>query len=84
MKNYNAGLIALCAVDFQLIDNWKFDSNITIEKSLLIVAGWNVMEDLAQRHQVAFPTTLPFAYNRQHFLFRNTERQRRQGRSSIR
>ncbi|CAO1438543.1 unnamed protein product [Diamesa hyperborea] len=80
VRNYNAGLTALCAADFQLINNWTFDSNITIEReSLLTVAGWNVMQDLAQRYQTAFPTLLPFAYNRQQFLFRHTERQRSQG-----
>lgn len=80
MRNYKAGLTALCAADFQLIDNWTFDSNITIEsQSLLTVAGWNLMQDLAQRYQETFPTLLPFAYNRRHYLFQHTERQRSQG-----
>ncbi|CAO1429350.1 unnamed protein product [Diamesa serratosioi] len=79
VRNYNAGLTALCAADFQLIDNWTFDSNLTMQGHSLTVAGWNVMQDLAQRYQAAFPTLLPFTYNRQQFLFRHTVRQRSQG-----
>lgn len=56
------------------------DSNITIEfESFLTVAGWNVMQDLAQRYQAAFPTLLPTTFNAQQYFFRHTDRQRSQG-----
>lgn len=51
------------------------DSNITIEfESFLTVAGWNVMQDLAQRYQAAFPTLLPTIFNAQQYFFRHTDR----------
>lgn len=64
----------------ELIENWTFDSNITIAfESFLTVAGWNVMQELAQRYQTAFPTLLPATFNAQQYLFRHTDRQRSQG-----
>ena len=63
----------------QLVENWTFDSNITIEFDPSTVAGWNVMQDLVQRYQAAFPTILPTTFNDQQYLFRHTDRQRSQG-----
>ncbi|CAO1429342.1 unnamed protein product [Diamesa serratosioi] len=76
---YNAGRSSLCPEDFQLIQNWRFDPNITVDKEQwLTVAGWNEMSSIAQRYQRAFPTLLPSTYNRNRISFRNTNRQRTQ------
>lgn len=80
VRNYQAGRTTLCANDFNLIRDWRANSNITLENAdLLTVSGWNIMQNLAQRYQNAFPTILPRVYNRTQFLFRHTFRQRSQG-----
>lgn len=68
-----AGQGTLCQQDFDLIDAWNFDPNITTEyETLLTVSGWNEMKGIAQRFQQAFPTLLPTTYNRAHFVFKRT------------
>lgn len=75
----NAGRGTLCQQDFNLINAWQFDTNITVQiEQYLTVAGWNEMKNIAQRYQRAFPTLLPSVYNRGQFTFRNTNRQRTQ------
>lgn len=70
---------AVCQQDFNLINSWRFDPNITVEREQwLTVAGWNEMQGIARRYQNAFPTLLPSTYNRQQFTFRHTDRQRTQ------
>lgn len=69
----------VCQPDFNLINTWQFDPNITVAiEQFLTVAGWNEARDLAQRFQHAFPTLLPSTYSRERFTFRNTDRQRTQ------
>lgn len=75
----NAGRGNVCQQDFNLINSWRFDPNITVAREQwLTVAGWNEMKAIAQRYQRAFPTLLPLAYNRARFTFRHTDRQRTQ------
>jgi multiple inositol-polyphosphate phosphatase / 2,3-bisphosphoglycerate 3-phosphatase len=75
----NAGRGNLCQQDFNLINTWTFDPNITTDKDQwLTVAGWNEMKSLAQRYQQVFPTLLPSTYNRNFYTFRHTDRQRTQ------
>lgn len=73
----SAGQGTLCQEDFDLIDTWNFDPNITAEYSaVLTVSGWNEMKGIARRFQQAFPTLLPTTYNRAHFVFKKTALQR--------
>jgi multiple inositol-polyphosphate phosphatase/2,3-bisphosphoglycerate 3-phosphatase len=75
----NAGRGNLCQQDFNLINSWSFDPNITTDKEQwLTVSGWNEMKGIAQRYQRIFPTLLPSTYNRNAFTFRHTDRQRTQ------
>lgn len=75
----NAGRGNLCQPDFNLINTWQFDPNITVEiEQFLTVAGWNEMKNVARRYQDIFPKMLPTVYNRNQFTFRNTDRQRTQ------
>ncbi|KAG5672852.1 hypothetical protein PVAND_002941 [Polypedilum vanderplanki] len=77
--NYNAGRTSLCASDFNLLQNWSFDTNITLDKEqYLTVSGWNELEGLGRRYSEAFPTLLPRNYSRNDFLFRPTYKQRTQ------
>lgn len=76
---HNAGRGNICQQDFNLINSWAFDPNITTDKEQwLTVAGWNEMKAIAQRYQRVFPTLLPSTYNRNTFTFRHTDRQRTQ------
>lgn len=80
LRNYDAGRSSLCAADIELIRNWRFDPNITVEREqLLTVTGWNEFQNLAQRYQVAFPTLLPSTYTQSHYLFRTVQTQRALG-----
>lgn len=77
VSNYEQGKTSLCASDMELIRNWRFDSNITIEiEQYLTVAGWNELQGLAQRYQAAFPTILSATYSPNDYFFRTTDRQR--------
>lgn len=80
LRNYDAGKTSLCASDIELIRNWTFDPNITIEREqMLTVSGWNEFQDLAQRYQAAFPTVLTPSYSPRDYLFRHTPTQRTRG-----
>ncbi|KAJ6646430.1 Multiple inositol polyphosphate phosphatase 1 [Pseudolycoriella hygida] len=69
---------AVCQQDFNLMNGWRFDPNITVEvEQFLTVAGWNEMVGIAQRYRNAFPTLLT-PYNRNWYTFRHTDRQRTQ------
>lgn len=69
----------MCIQDFDLINNWNWNSNITVAiEQFLTVGGWNVVKDLARRYQTYFPTLLPRAYAPNQFRFRHTDRQRTQ------
>ncbi|XP_070502216.1 multiple inositol polyphosphate phosphatase 1-like [Chironomus tepperi] len=76
---YIQGRSNLCHLDFNSINHWTFDPNITVEhEQFLTVSGWNIVKNIARRYQAAFPTLLPTTYNRNQFLFRYTDRQRTQ------
>lgn len=77
LRNYDAGKASLCASDIELIRNWRFDPNITLEREqYLTTAGWNELQGIAQRYQEAFPEVLPSTYSPNHYFFRTTYKQR--------
>lgn len=77
VNNYEAGRTSLCASDYTLIKNWKFDPNITIEiEQFLTVAGWNELQGIAQRYKAAFPSIFPTTYSPNDYFFRTTYKQR--------
>ncbi|CAG9801859.1 unnamed protein product [Chironomus riparius] len=76
---YIEGRSNLCHPDFNTINHWTFDPNITVEhEQFLTVSGWNIARNIASRYQAAFPTILPRTYDRNRFMFRYTDRQRTQ------
>lgn len=77
VENYEAGRTQLCRQDFENIQEWTMNPNVTVGRnSELVQTGWDELRNLAQRFQTAFPTILPASYNRSLFLFRATDRQR--------
>lgn len=77
LKNFEAGRTSLCAADIELIRNWRFDPNITLEREQYLTdAGWNELQGLAQRYQEAFPTVLSNVYSPNDYFFRTTYKQR--------
>ncbi|KAJ6634878.1 Multiple inositol polyphosphate phosphatase 1 [Pseudolycoriella hygida] len=78
LSNYNRGRTSLCSTDFELIRNWQFDPNITLELSqYLTSAGWNEMEGIGRRYQAAFPSILT-PYTPNDYRFRSSDFQRTQ------
>lgn len=79
LSNYNQGRTSLCASDFELLRNWQFDPNITIENAgHLAESGWIEIEEIAQRYQAAFPSILSSTYSPNDYFFRSTDFQRTQ------
>lgn len=77
LTNYYQGRTSLCASDFELLRDWQFDPNITMDNaSFLSVSGWNEMKALAQRYQAAFPTILPAVYSPNDYMFQTSDFQR--------
>lgn len=77
LNNYVSGRTTLCAADIELIENWRFDPNITFgNEQFLTVSGWNELRQLAERYQSVFPTLLPSTYSRNDYFFRSTATQR--------
>lgn len=77
LRNYDAGRTSLCAVDIEMIRNWTFDPNITLDREqILTETGWNELAGLSRRYQQAFPTLLPSTYSANHYFFRSTSTQR--------
>lgn len=77
LNNYNQGRTSLCASDIELLRNWQFDPNITMDVAgYLAESGWVEIEALAQRYQAAFPTILSSTYSPNDYLFRSTDFQR--------
>ena len=77
LANYDAGRTSLCADDVELIRNWEFNPNATLDSDLdLTESGWYEMQDMAERFQAAFPTLLPPTYSPSHFFFRPSNTQR--------
>lgn len=77
LRNYESGKTSLCASDIELIRNWRFDSNVTLEiEQYLTVAGWNELQELAQRYQSALPSVLLSTYSLNDYFFRTTLTQR--------
>lgn len=70
---------AVCQPDFNLINTWRFDPNITVAvEQFLTVAGWNEILGISRRYQAAFPSLFPSVYSRNWYTFRHTNRQRTQ------
>lgn len=77
LKNYEAGRASLCASDFELLRNWQFHPNITLENDQdLTTSGWNELKDSATRLQAAFPTLLTNEYSPSRYFFRPSATQR--------
>lgn len=77
VTNYNQGRTSLCASDFELLQNWKFNPNATMDvEAHLTDSGWKEMVALAQRFQAAFPSLLPPTYSPNHYFFRSGQYQR--------
>ena len=77
LRNYDAGRTSLCASDIELIREWRFDPEITLEQEQhLAPAGWNELQGLAQRYQEAFPSILSSNYTPNDYFFRSTYKQR--------
>lgn len=77
VRNYDLGRTSLCASDMELVRDWFFDPNITLEiEQYLTTAGWNELQGLAQRYQAAFPTVLSSTYSPNDYFFRSTYKQR--------
>ena len=73
LRNYEAGRTSLCAGDIELLRNWRFDPNITMDMaSILAAAGWGETERLARRYQEAYPTLLSSNYSQNEYFFRST------------
>lgn len=74
--HYEQGKTSLCASDIELIRNWQFDPNITVELAqYVIAAGWNELEGLGQRYQAAFPSIFsPYSPNDYRFRASNFQR----------
>ncbi|XP_037025319.1 multiple inositol polyphosphate phosphatase 1-like [Bradysia coprophila] len=79
LSNYDQGRTSLCASDMELLRNWRFNPDITLEYAqYLIAAGWDELEELGRRYQAAFPTILSSTYSPNDFLFRGSDYQRTQ------
>lgn len=77
MNNYVSGRTILCVADIELIENWRFDLNITLEnEQFLTVSGLNELRQLAERYQSVFPTLLSSIYSRNDYFFRPAATQR--------
>lgn len=68
ISNYNKGKQpkegALCDEDFELLKNWKWDPNITVEfDEYLTDQGWNDLKGIAQAYQTVFPQLFPSYYS---------------------
>lgn len=79
VTNYDNGRTSLCASDIELIRNWSFDTEITIDRALdLSSSGYNEMRELAQRYQSAFPSIFSSTYSPNDYFFRATNTHRTQ------
>lgn len=79
MNAYLDGRSNLCAADFDAINRWSWNPNITVAiEQYLTVSGWNLVKHLAERFQRYFPTLLPRQYSPAQYSFRHTDRQRTQ------
>lgn len=77
LTNYDQGRTSLCTADYELLKNWEFNPNITIENAEKISpSGGNEMESLAKRYQTAFPTILPLTYSVNDYMFQSSDYQR--------
>lgn len=67
---------ALCDADLNLLSNWKWDSNITMEKDgHLTVQGWNDLKGLGEYFKTQFPSLFG-EYSEDKYFFRYTTSQR--------
>lgn len=67
---------ALCDADLELLANWKWDSNITLDKEgHLTVQGWNDLKGIGQYFKAQFPTLFP-EYSQDKYYFQYTKSQR--------
>lgn len=77
LSYYDQGRTSLCASDIELLRNWEFDPNITMEfEQYLVATGWIEFEGLGKRYQAAFPSILSSTYSPNDYRFRSTIFQR--------
>lgn len=68
---------ALCEGDLHLLKTWKWDANITEDKSEFLAGqGWNDLKGIGAYFKAQFPTLLGGSYSADKFLFRHTDTQR--------
>lgn len=59
----------LCEPDYNIIKNWRYDSNITGDyDEFLTVQGWNDQKFLAKQYQRILPNVLETIYSADKFL----------------
>uniref|UniRef100_A0A1B0D7V2 Multiple inositol polyphosphate phosphatase 1 n=1 Tax=Phlebotomus papatasi TaxID=29031 RepID=A0A1B0D7V2_PHLPP len=67
----------LCREDVALLASWKWDSNVTEDKSeFLSSQGWEDLRGIARYFQKQFPGLLKKNYSKEEFFFRHTDKQR--------
>lgn len=77
LTNYDAGRTSLCASDIELIRNWQFNPNITMDNAEhLSPSGWSEMRAMGQRFQAAFPTILSSTYSPNDYFFQTSNFER--------
>lgn len=65
----NGNKSTLCPGDFQLLKNWKWDSNITIDHDqYLTEQGWHDLLLLGEAYRHAYPTILRGNYSAEKYL----------------
>ncbi|XP_059615175.1 multiple inositol polyphosphate phosphatase 1-like [Phlebotomus argentipes] len=70
---------ALCREDVALLASWKWDVNVTEDKSeFLSTQGWEDLRGLARYFQNQFPALLQKKYSKRKYFFRHTNKQRTQ------
>lgn len=80
LLNYEKGRTSLCASDIELLKNWQFDPEITLERGRdLTSTGWQDIEQQGQRYHAAFPSLLPSTYSANHYFFRSANTNRSVG-----
>lgn len=77
LRNRDLGRTTLCEQDVANLRQWQLNANLTeATESLLTVAGWDIMLDIARRYQAAFPTLIANVFNQTNFRFRHSYLQR--------
>lgn len=84
IENYSKGrgpsVGALCEADLKLMEDWKWDSNITEDiGDYLTVQGWNDLKGLAHNYKATYPALFK-DYSAQDYIFQHSNTQRTEAR----